>query len=710
MVRVRLPRLFLRILLVAVLAAVAAAGVLAWQLWPVLAPRPQAEPGPGWTPAVTLLAGDGARGVRDGEPFAAEFSDPFAVAIGPDGAVYVADGGDANAVRRIAAGSVTTIAGGGEGFADGVGAAARFNTPSAVAVAPDGTVFVADTGNHAIRRVEPGGAVTTVAGDGTAGWRDGRGADARFDGPMGLALDTHGRLYVADSYNDRIRLVQPDGTVTTLAGGDVPGAVDGPAADARFDTPTGLAIAPGGAIYIADTGNDLVRQLGTDGVVTTLGGMPQGPGVLAVSRPIGVAVTEDGRLYVTDRRGSILEASADGSARPLAGGVPGFANGLGTAARFRDPAGLAVGSGGAVIVADRGNRMIRRLDLPSRLGDAPPAPPGLRTGFDLARFARHPLVWPLDPQEGPHEVAGTLGEARGNPGGEGHERFHGGVDVHADEGELVLAVRDGKVDQPIGTGNFGTLNEYVSIGPVTYVHLRVARDRRDLSLDAGEVAVLSDMDGRPARARVRRGWRVYAGEAIGTVNRFRHVHLSIGPSGEEGNALDVGLPGFVDTIAPTIAPHGVQMTDVEGRPLTERSGRRLIVSGPIRIVVEAYDRVNGNAARRRLGVYRVGFQLLDADLRPAAGFDRPRMTICFDRLPADPRAPLVVYAPGSGIPFYGARRTRFRYVVTIGVEDERVVEEPFDPRAYPPGAYVLRAVVADASGNQARQDLPILLR
>ena len=116
--------------------------------------------------------------------------------MGPDGSIYVADAGDANAIRRIGAqGDVTTLASRTEGFVDGTGAGARFNTPSGVAVDDTGVVYVADTGNHAIRRVDPAGRVTTVAGDGVAGWRDGPGRLARFNGPIGVALDRHGRLH-----------------------------------------------------------------------------------------------------------------------------------------------------------------------------------------------------------------------------------------------------------------------------------------------------------------------------------------------------------------------------------------------------------------------------------------------------------------------------------------------------------------------------------
>lgn len=675
------------------------AAVPTWYFWPLIY-DPGPEPLPDdWTPVVGLVAGTGDEGREDGDLFRATFSDPFAVAVGPDGAVYVADGGSDNAIRRIApSGLVTTLAGGIEGFADGRGEAAQFNTPSGVAV-DGGVVYVADTGNHAIRRIGTDQTVTTLAS----------GSGVRFNSPIGIALDGRGGLLVADTYNDRIRIVSAAGDVTTLAGDGTPGMLDGPAPTSRFDTPTGLALAPDGAVIVADTGNDVLRRISPDGWVTTLPSVDRSGLPEALMRPTGVAVAPDGRVFVTDRT-RVLELNPAGVTRVLAGGASGYAEGSGAVARFRNPTGVALSIAGEMVVADAGNRLIRRLARTPR-DASPPAPPGLRPGFDLARFAELPLLWPLEPQGGPHEIAGTLGEARGNPGGKGRERFHAGVDVHGEDGDLVLAVRDGKVDQPIATGNFGGLNEFVAIGPLTYVHTRVARDRSNRALDPDRVAVLVDPTGAPFRARVRRGWRLHTGEAVGTVNRFRHVHLTVGPAGEEANALDLRLPNFVDTIPPTIAPHGVVLTDIAGTPITERRHGRLIVRGAVRIVVEAWDRMDGDALSRRLGVYRLGYQVLEADLRPAPGFETPRVTISFDRLPSDPEAPLALYAPGSGIPFYGVRRTHFRYVVTTRVEDGHVTETPWDPSGLAPGDYVLRVLVADAAGNLALsgRDVPITL-
>ena len=158
---------------------------------------------------------------------------------------------------------------------------------------------------------------------------------------MGLALDPRG-LIVADSYNDRIRLVTREGEVTTLAGRSGPGLQDGVGMEVAFDTPTGVADA-GGSVYVADTGNDAIRRIDQSGLVTTLS--VTGPALAGLSRPTGIAAMPDGRLYVADRRSRVLEVDPGGRARLLAGGSIGFANGVGGSIRFRNPTGIAVTAG-----------------------------------------------------------------------------------------------------------------------------------------------------------------------------------------------------------------------------------------------------------------------------------------------------------------------------------------------------------------------------
>ena len=147
--------------------------------------KPVAGPAPtplGWAAQLELMAGDGIRGDHDGSPATARFADPYGIAVAGDGTVYVADGGDNNRIRRIGRdGQVATLAGSVEGFREGAGTAAAFHTPSGLALDRAGNLYVADTGNHAIRRITPQGIVSTLAGDGIAGHRDGAAAQARFN-------------------------------------------------------------------------------------------------------------------------------------------------------------------------------------------------------------------------------------------------------------------------------------------------------------------------------------------------------------------------------------------------------------------------------------------------------------------------------------------------------------------------------------------------
>ena len=199
----------------------------------------------GWRAHVSTFAGDGVPHSRDSEqPSQAAFSDPFGIAVAKDGAMYISDAGESNRIRKITPeGVVSTFAGGNEGFADGVGSAASFNTPSGLAIDSNGNLYVADTANNRIRKITPAGEVSTIAGDGTAGYLDGSAAQARFNGPIGVAVDSRGNVFVADTYNDRIRLISPDGNVSTLAGAGTPGHTDGDRNTSLFDTPCGIIAA-----------------------------------------------------------------------------------------------------------------------------------------------------------------------------------------------------------------------------------------------------------------------------------------------------------------------------------------------------------------------------------------------------------------------------------------------------------------------------------
>jgi sugar lactone lactonase YvrE len=683
-----------------IVAAVSAAAALWWRHW-VHNRAPALDPA--WTATVAVLAGDGVDGTRDGDRETARFSDPFGVAAAADGAIYVADAGDAQRIRRIDGnGTVSPFAGAGvRGFADGSASAATFNSPSGLAIGANGVLYVADTGNNAIRRITADGTVTTLAGDGLAGYQDGAGAAARFNGPIGVAADTSGRLFVADTYNDCIRAIAPDGTVTTLAGAGVPGFVDGVGAAARFDTPSGVAVNAKGIVYVADTGNDAIRAVDQSGAVTTIAWQGE-----PLSRPVGIAAGAGGDVYVADGQGRIFAIDDSGMIRTLAGSSPGFQDGRAAEARFRAPSGLAIVEAGRLAVADTGNALVRIAAAPVRHLLLPPASSRVQPRFDPDAFAATSLLWPVDPMDAPHEVAGTLGEARGT---EGAERFHAGIDVRESEGTTVVAVRAAAVSQPIAAHDFGSLNESMRIGPVAYVHIRAGRGLRGDIIDAGRFVPTYDENGKLTRVRVKRGATFAVGQPIGSVNAFNHVHLNVGWPGEEYNPLLFNLVGFEDTVPPTIARNGVQLVDDAGAVFKRRVRGRFVIWGRVHVIVDAWDQANGNTPNRRLGLYELGYQVLDRAGRPLPGYESVVRTLCFDRLSIDPNAATIAYAPGSGIPFYRGRRTRFLYAVTNTLRGGVGAPGAWDTSALAPGDYILRVYASDARGNvaTANRDVPV---
>ena len=323
---------------------------------------------------VTTLAGlAGSFGSADGTGNTARFGAPVGIAVDTAGTVYVADSNN-HAIRKVtAAGVVTTLAGGSSGFADGTGSAARFALPSGVTVDSAGTVFVADTQNETIRQVTAAGVVTTLAGAaGVLGGLDGIGGGARFNNPQTVTVDSAGTVYVADTSNDTIRKITPGGVVTTLAGfiGSL-GSANGFGTVARFAYPFGVAIDSNGNVYVADTTNHTIRKITASGIVTTFAGLAgssgssNGTGSAArFNSPQGVAVNNAGTVYVADTRNfTIRQITAGGVVTTLAGSpaMVGSADGIGNAARFRSPSGIAVDSTGALYVADGGNHTIRKI-------------------------------------------------------------------------------------------------------------------------------------------------------------------------------------------------------------------------------------------------------------------------------------------------------------------------------------------------------------
>jgi len=652
----------------------------------------------GWPVSITTVAGDGVRGHLDGASAKARFGDPFAVAVDAEGILYVADAGDIGRIRKIDAdGNVTTLPG-------------SFDTPSGLALDKSGNLFVAETGANAIRKISPDGAVTTLAGDGVAGFNDGAAKQARFNGPIGVAVDDKGNVYVADSYNDRIRVITPDGQVRTLAGQAAPGFADGQGSGAAFDTPTGIAIDRHGVLVVADSGNDAVRRIDRDGLVSTLAHSDPKDGAGLLREIVGLVPTWDGFVYLASYgRGRIVEMSPSGALRVLAG--PGSTIQGNAALPMTGPAGLAIDRSGALYVADASAFAIRKLAM--RKADTAPIPAAIAEP-SLPALTRAPLFpWPVRPQTGWHEVVGDMGEVRGNYTGESRDHLHAGLDISAPPGETVVASADERVRDPLPNWDVEGLSEGLRLDQMTYIHMRVGRAATGEPLDPTRFQLIRDAQGRVTRVRVKRGTRFRVGDALGTINRMAHVHLELGAPRAKINAAWLSFPGFSDHVAPRI--DDVYILDAAGQRLRAEENGRIVLprsAGLVSIVAEAWDQVDKNEPRRRLGLYKAGYQILKADGTPVPGFEQPRITIEFDRMPTSADAAKIAYAAESGDAVHSDQRTRFLYVVSNMVRDGRASVGGWNPATLSPGNYTIRIYAGDRAGNVALagRDLPVTVR
>ena len=622
-----------------------------------------------------------------------EFGEPFGLALDEGGNLYVADG-EAGKIYRVSPGGTV------EPVSD------KFNTPSTIVFDRERNLLVADSGTSTIKRLNlTSGEVTTVAGvENKRGFADGQAAQALFNSPVGIALGKDGRIYVADTYNDRIRLIE-NGNVSTLAG-NLRGYADGPGTDALFDTPCGLAVMPDGTLLIADTGNRRLRAIATNGTVTTAAGtgiqdLADGfPLASGFVEPTGVTVDSNGVVYVTD--GNTIRVIGHRTlpvVETISGTRRGYADGNLKESRLNRPSGLAVDGAGNLFVADADNQVVRVLtgeNLGRAAGSGEIA--GLRRTAEEFRNL-HPPRWTYEPADVRRDIAGTLGEVRGEVRDDDQVWFHNGLDIAGSYGERAYFIRPEKVLRPRATENFGGLRELLRMPTIGYIHLRLGRDKEDQPFDDERFRFDRDEKGKIVDLRIPRGVRFEAGQALGTLNSFNHVHLIAGRVGAEMNALDaLSFPNISDKIQPKIEKvslYGENWAPIE----TVRSNARIKLSGKIRVTVQAFDRMDGNPERRKLGVYRLGYQLLRDEKTPLF---EPKWTISFEKMP-DPELVRLVYARGSKSGY--TPETVFDYIVTNEVLGDNGRENLLDLNVLEPGNYILRVLVSDLFGNTTTEDI-----
>lgn len=357
------------------------------------------------------VAGSGEFDERDAAAGAASFRHPMSVAILPDGSIAVADTYN-HRIRLIRDGRVSVYSGPGVSvllddanlpagaFADGAKNVSFYHHPTGIDADAAGNLYVADRGNHAIRKIARDGSSTTLAGSGVLGDADGRGRDASFYAPSDVAVAPDGTVYVADTLNHLIRKIDPQGNVTTLnaasqrvvevfdgvleEAGDF---LDGDLSEARFNEPSGLALDAQGNLYVSDTGNQRIRYIDlAAGRVTTVAGggryanqalyvegfYVNGPAAAArFYSPRGIAVDETGGVLIADSLNHSIRYLKDGQVSTIVGsedGEYGVANGVEKTARLDTPADVAVAADGSLIIADMYNGKIRKVEyyaLPS---------------------------------------------------------------------------------------------------------------------------------------------------------------------------------------------------------------------------------------------------------------------------------------------------------------------------------------------------------
>lgn len=315
--------------------------------------------------SISTVAGNGllSYGGDGGGAASAQLNGPQGVAVDPSGNLYIADTNN-NSIRKVSGGSISTVAGSGvSGGAAAGNGSNQFNGPLGMASDSSGNIYIADSQNARVVKLGAGGGVSTVAGNGTPGFGGDGGAatSALLNTPSAVAVDSAGNLYVADFGNNRIRKVSASGTITTIAGTSFSGYTGdgGPAIAAQINLPQGVAVDPAGNVYFSDTGNNVIRQVAPNGTIRT---------VASIVNPEAIAIDSLGTLYVTDGSSRVYKIYPFSPAivSTIGGnGSSGYAGdgGLGTSGQMNGPSGLAVDANGNVYVADTSNNAVRELQF-----------------------------------------------------------------------------------------------------------------------------------------------------------------------------------------------------------------------------------------------------------------------------------------------------------------------------------------------------------
>ncbi len=656
-----------------------------------------------------------------------KIGEPFGIAV-KDNEIYVADG-EKGGVWRISEDGKLGV------FTN------KLDTPSQIVFDQNGDLIVADSESHTIKKILKDGKVELIAGvENKKGFRDGDAEKALFNAPVGVAV-SGGKIYVADTYNDKIRLIE-NGEVITLAGGEQ-GFADG--FDAEFDTPTGLAILADGRILVADSENKRIRVVVEQDcrawTLTGNGNQNSVDGLLSNAEfvnPTALTVDKSGAVYIADGNAiRVIGRRFFPMVETISAHEQGFLDAAPLNSKFSRPSGLAVDDAGNLFVADSDNQLVR-VFTDSEVGKQVSAEEFERSQMTAAEFRKiSEPRWTYDPPEKTREIAGTMGEIRGKieKDENSQARFHNGLDITGAYGEKARFIRDEKVLRPNAVQNFETLRELIRMPTLGYIHIRLGRDAEQIPFDDDRFQFLFDEDKndpeedenlekknkkeeketsekknekkekenrKPKGVRIPRGTKFKAGDAIGTLNKFNHVHLVAGRIGQELNALNaLILPGIEDSRKPNI--ENVSLFDKNWNEIkAEKESKYFKLEGKIRIVVRAFDQMNGNSERRKLGLYKVGYQLFDEDEKPAADFQEPKWNIIFDKLPEN-EAVKLVYAEGSQSGATG--ETIFNYIATNEVSAGTMRENFFDVSKLKAGNYILRVLAADFFGNIASEDI-----